>query len=70
MNRQELIEYCLIFFGAYRDYPFDEIADDNATAVMRHKSNKKSFALIMRRSGQLYLNLKRDPLEAKKCLKI
>ncbi len=64
MNRQELIEYCLTFPGAYEDYPFDEIANDNATAVMRHRGNKKSFALIMRHNGQLYLNLKCDPLEA------
>lgn len=49
---------------AYEDYPFDEIADDNATAVMRHGTNKRSFALIMRHKGELYLNLKCDPLEA------
>lgn len=64
MTRQELIKYCLTFTGAYEDYPFDEIADDNATAVMRHRDNKKSFAFIMRHNGQLYLNLKCDPLEA------
>lgn len=64
MNRQELIEYCLTFPGAYEDYPFDDIKDENATAVMRHRGNKKSFAHINRHNGQLYLNLKCDPFEA------
>ncbi len=39
MNRQEIIEYCPTFPGAYEDYPFDEIADDNVTAVMRHNGS-------------------------------
>jgi len=64
MTRRELIDLCLTLPQAYEDYPFDEVADDNATAVMRHRANKKSFALIMRYKGQLYLNLKCDPLEA------
>lgn len=50
-TRRKIIEYCLTFPAAYEDYPFDEAADDNATTVMRHK-------------GELYLNLKCDPLEA------
>jgi predicted DNA-binding protein (MmcQ/YjbR family) len=64
MTRQEIIDFCLTFPAAYEDYPFDELIDENATAVMRHRANKKSFALIMRHSGQLYINLKCDPLEA------
>jgi predicted DNA-binding protein (MmcQ/YjbR family) len=48
----------------YEDYPFDEVADENATAVLRHKANRKSFALIMRHQGRLYLNLKCEPMEA------
>lgn len=31
---------------------------------MRHTANQKSFALILQHNGQLYLNLKCDPLEA------
>ena len=31
---------------------------------MRHRGNKKSFALIMRHNGKLCLNLKCDPFEA------
>jgi predicted DNA-binding protein (MmcQ/YjbR family) len=64
MTRQEIIDYCLTLPLTYEDYPFDEVIDDNATTVMRHRSNKKSFALIMKHCGQLYLNLKCDPFEA------
>jgi predicted DNA-binding protein (MmcQ/YjbR family) len=64
MTRQDIIDYCLTFPVAYEDYPFDMAADENATAVMRHKTNKKSFALIMRHNGELYLNLKCDPFDA------
>jgi predicted DNA-binding protein (MmcQ/YjbR family) len=63
MTRQDIIDYCLTFPAAYEDYPFDVTADENATAVMRHKGNKKSFALIMRHNGELYLNLKCNPLD-------
>ena len=64
MTRQELIDFCLTFPAAYEDYPFDISMSKNPTAVMRHKRNKKSFALIMRHNGELYLNLKCEPLEA------
>lgn len=64
MTRQELIDYCLTLPGAYEDYPFDQLPGEGATTVMRHGSNKKSFALIMLHGNQLYLNLKCDPMEA------
>lgn len=64
MTRAELIEFCLTFPGAYEDYPFDDLAADNPCTVMRHKQNKKSFAMIMFHGDELYLNLKCDPLEA------
>ena len=64
MIRQELIDLCLTFPAAYEDYPFDEVVGENACTVMRHRQNKKSFALIMRHGGELYINLKCDPLEA------
>jgi predicted DNA-binding protein (MmcQ/YjbR family)/flavodoxin len=62
-TRQELIEYCLTLPFAYEDYPFAEIPGNGETAVMRHQGNKKSFALIMRHNGELYLNLKCNPLD-------
>ncbi|MDR1532770.1 MAG: MmcQ/YjbR family DNA-binding protein [Clostridiales bacterium] len=64
MTRQEIIDYCLTFPAAYEDYPFDDIADPGAWTVMRHRTNKKSFALIYERNGKLRVNLKCDPLEA------
>lgn len=64
MTRQDIIDFCLTFPAAYEDYPFDEAVDENSTTVMRHKANRKSFALIIRHKGQLYLNLKCDPHEA------
>jgi len=64
MTRQELVEFCLSFPAAYEDYPFDDIADAGAWTVMRLRTNKKSFALIYERNGQLCVNLKCDPFEA------
>jgi predicted DNA-binding protein (MmcQ/YjbR family) len=63
MTRIEIIEYCLTLPAAYEDYPFDAVADENATTVMRHRGNKKSFALIMRHNDELYLNLKCNPFD-------
>jgi predicted DNA-binding protein (MmcQ/YjbR family) len=57
------LSYCE--FAAYLDYPFDDgVTGEIATATLRHRANKKIFALIMRRGSELYLNLKCDPLEA------
>jgi predicted DNA-binding protein (MmcQ/YjbR family) len=64
MTRRELIDFCLTFPAVYEDYPFDGVEDDHAWAVMRHRANKKSFALIYERHGRLCVNLKCDPLEA------
>ncbi len=64
MTRQELINFCLTLPSAYEDYPFDNISDPGAWTVMRHKVNKKSFALIYERNGKLCINLKCDPVEA------
>jgi predicted DNA-binding protein (MmcQ/YjbR family) len=64
MNRKDLIEYCLTLPLAYEDYPFNDINDESMWTVMRHKSNKKSFALIYERNGDLCVNLKCDPTEA------
>jgi predicted DNA-binding protein (MmcQ/YjbR family) len=64
MTRRELINFCLTYPAAYEDYPFDDIIDSGAWTVMRHGSNKKSFALIYERNGKLCVNLKCDPLEA------
>jgi predicted DNA-binding protein (MmcQ/YjbR family)/GNAT superfamily N-acetyltransferase len=64
MTRQELIDYCLTFPAAYEDYPFDDAPGPAAWAVMRHRANRRSFALIYERGGALRANLKCDPFEA------
>jgi len=64
MTRQDIVDFCLSFPSAYEDYPFDSIAEPGAWTVMRHKANKKSFALIYERHGKLCVNLKCDPFEA------
>ena len=46
-ERKEAIEYCLTLGNAYEDYPFD----DANWSVMRHRENKKTFALIFERQG-------------------
>ena len=64
MPRRELIEYCLTYPDAYEDYPFDDNPiGDGAWAVMRHRLNRKSFALIYERGG-LCINLKCEPMRA------
>jgi predicted DNA-binding protein (MmcQ/YjbR family) len=65
VTRQDIIDYCLTFPAAYEAYPFAAIPGEDNTTVMRHRANKKSFALIMNHDGKLYLNLKCDPLDRK-----
>lgn len=64
MTRQDLIDFCLTFPAAYEDYPFDGITVAGTWTVMRHRANKKSFALIYERNSKLCVNLKCEPLEA------
>ncbi len=59
MTTRELIDYCLTYPSAFEDYPFDEV-----TAVLKHQSNKKMFALIGERDEKTYINLKCDPMKA------
>ena len=64
-SRTEWIARCRAFPGAYEDYPFDE--DRNAEAawtVMRHRGNRRSFALLFERGGFLNINVKCEPMEA------
>lgn len=65
LTRKRLIEFCLTFPGAYEDYPFDENASvPDAWTVMRHRENRKSFALLFDRNGRLNLNVKCEPMAA------
>lgn len=55
-KKEQAIELCMGFPGAYRDLPFD----DNFVA-MRHASNRRIFALIYDYEGQVRVNVKADP---------
>ena len=58
MTRQEFFKYCKESFGVSPDYPFEE---DFETAVFRHTSNRKWFALVMRISKRK-LGIKSDEI--------
>lgn len=58
-TRREAIEMCLTYADAYEDYPFH---DSNWT-VMRHKTNRKSFAYIFEHEGCIWINVKCDPMD-------
>jgi predicted DNA-binding protein (MmcQ/YjbR family) len=64
ITRQYLINFCISLPAVYEDYPFDDVKDGTEWAVMRHRKNKKSFALIYIRNDKLCVNLKCEPNEA------
>ena len=45
MTKQQFLEYCADTYGTVADYPFEE---DFLTAVLRHASNRKWYAILMR----------------------
>ena len=51
MKREELFEYCSDTYGTVPDYPFDE---DFETAVLRHASTRKWYAIVMRVSRRKF----------------
>ena len=42
---------CLSFYGTSPDYPFDDLLE---TAVLRHESNRKWYAIVMRVSRRKF----------------
>lgn len=55
-ERKEAIAFCLTLSEAYEDYPFHDL---NWT-VIRHKANRKVFAWIYERNGNIWINVKCD----------
>ena len=53
-TREEAIACCMQLADVYEDYPF---RDKNWT-VMRHCQNKKAFAWIFERQGNIWVNVK------------
>lgn len=56
-ERGEVIDFCLTLNNVYEDYPF---SDTNWT-LMRHCENKKCFAWIFKRDGNIWVNVKCRP---------
>lgn len=59
MNRESLRDFALQFPDAKEDYPFD----DPDTMILRHKSNRKWFAMIIELHGKTCVNLKTDSFQ-------
>ena len=51
MTRQAFLDYCQNTYGTMADYPFD---GDFETAVLRHKDNRKWYAIVMRVSRRKF----------------
>ena len=51
MTKQEFLEYCFNTYGTAADYPFDENFE---TAVLRHASNRKWYAVSMKVSRRKF----------------
>lgn len=58
-TREDVIRACMGFADAFEDYPFD----DPGWTAMRHISNRKTFAFICERLGNIWINLKCEPLK-------
>ena len=56
-TREEVLAYCLSFPNVYQDAPFH---DDN-WQLARYRKNKKTFALVYEREGNIWVNVKVDP---------
>lgn len=58
-EREQLIQLCLKLPEAVEDYPFD----DPDITIMRHRENKKWFAMVFYLHGEVCLNIKADPMD-------
>ncbi len=56
ITRQQALDLCTCLPGTYADAPFH---DPNWT-VVRHQKNRKVFAWIFQRQGQIWINLKAE----------
>lgn len=68
MTRQQLMTFCLSLPGAYEDHPFDDLTtqprEEDAMPVMRHRLNRKIFAILGFHKERWMVLLKCHPTEA------
>ena len=60
MTRETYLAFCASLEGAKVDQPFQM---DFETSVARHEKNRKWFAILMRKGGSDFVNLKCEPLK-------
>lgn len=60
MTREAFVAFCASLQGATVDQPFQQ---DFLTTVARHGHSRKWFAILMRKDGRDFANLKCEPLE-------
>lgn len=60
MTRQEVINYSLTLSETFVDYPFSD-KKYGECPVIKHKNNKKWFAIFMKVGNDEYLNVKTNP---------
>ena len=63
MNKNELIKHCLFCDDAIETYPFKDKKYEQC-AIIRHKCNKKWFAIVFHMDGRLCINLKCNPIDS------
>lgn len=51
MTKHEFIKHCFNTYGTAEEYPFNE---DFETAVLRHKENRKWYAIVMKISRRKF----------------
>lgn len=56
-TKEDVIACCMQLTDVYEDYPFH----NSNWAVLRHKGNKKIFACVYARQGNIWVNVKCAP---------
>lgn len=61
MNKQAFIDFALNLGPTFADTPFKKMEKGTPTLVIRHLKNKKIFAFISERGGDLIVAIKLNP---------
>lgn len=63
MNKAAWIDFCTGLGPTFADTPFAKMEKGLPTVVVRHLKNKKGFAYLSEREGNLIIAVKQNPLE-------